>query len=126
MKTLPLTTAVVAMLALAGCEQKTETVSTTAPDPMAAALANAPAVELPPAMTASVSFRCKDNSLAYVDFFAGGKMANLRTEKGGDIIHLTAENAGEPMTAEGGYALEGDQDNITLTTPAGGTQTCKH
>lgn len=125
MKILPLATAVIAMLALAGCEQKTETVSTTAPDPMAAALANAAPVELPPAMTASVSYRCEDNSLAYVDFFSGDKMANLRTEKGGDIIRLTAQNAGDPLTAEGGYKLEGDQTKITLTTPQG-TQTCKH
>jgi hypothetical protein len=125
MKTLPLTIAVIATLALAGCEQKTKTVSTVAPDPMADALANAAPVELPPAVTASVSYRCDDNSLAYVDFFAGDKMANLRTEKGGDIIRLKAENAGEPMTAEGGYKLEGDQEKITLTTPEG-TMTCKH
>jgi len=125
MKTLPLITAAIAMLALAGCEQKTETVSTIAPDPMAAALANAAPVELPPAVTASVSYRCDDNSLAFVDFFAGDKQANLRTEKDGDIIHLTAENAGDPLTAAGGYKLEGDESNITLTTPEG-TKTCKH
>jgi hypothetical protein len=125
MKTLPITTAVVAMLALAGCEQKTKTVSTIAPDPMAAELANAAPVELPPAVTASVSYRCDDNSLAYVDFFAGDKQANLRTEKDGDIVHLTAETAGDPLTAEGGYKLSGDEKSITLTTP-GGTKTCKH
>ncbi|HVI99611.1 MAG TPA: hypothetical protein VM657_11160 [Sphingomonas sp.] len=125
MKTLSLTAAAAAMLVLAGCQQKAETVDTTAPDPMADALANAPAVELPPAVKASVAFRCKDNSLAYVDFFSGDKQANLRTEKNGPMIHLTAENAGDPLTAEGGYKLTGNQSNITLTTPTG-TQTCKH
>src|SRR3546814_19528289 len=93
---------------------------------MAAELANAAPVELPPSMKASVAFRCKDNSLAFVDFFSGDKLANLRTKKDGEIIRLTAENAGDPLTADGGYKLTGDQNAITLTTPAGGTQTCKH
>ncbi|MCM8730724.1 hypothetical protein ACFO8O_07040 [Hephaestia sp. GCM10023244] len=125
MNTLSFTAAAAAILLLAGCQQKAETVDTTAPDPMAAELANAPAVELPPSMKASVAFRCKDNSLAFVDFFSGDKLANLRTKKDGEIIHLTAANAGDPLTNEGGYKLTGDQKSITLTTPSG-TQTCKH
>src|SRR3546814_18081795 len=73
MNTLSFTAAAAAILVLAGCQQKAETVTTTAPDPMAAELANAAPVELPPSMKASVAFRCKDNSLAFVDFFSGDK-----------------------------------------------------
>src|SRR3546814_4616849 len=65
MNTLSFTSAAAAILVLAGCQQKAETVTTTAPDPMAAELANAAPVELPPSMKASVAFRCKDNSLAF-------------------------------------------------------------
>ncbi len=126
MNTLSFTAAAAAFLVLSGCQQKAETVTTTAPDPMAAELANAAPVELPPSMKASIAFRCKDNSLAFVDFFSGDKLANLRTKKDGEIIRLTAENAGDPLTGDGGYKLTGDQNAITLTTPAGGTQTCKH
>src|SRR3546814_11259279 len=86
MNTLSFTAAEAAILVLAGCQQKAETVTTTAPDPMAAELANAAPVELPPSMKASVAFRCKDNSLAFVDFFSGDKLANLRTKKDGEII----------------------------------------
>lgn len=112
------------LLALAACKPTPETVTTTAPDPMASQLANAPAVELPPAMTASVTFRCKDNSLVYVDFFQGDKMAHLRTAKDATAVNLTAANAGDPLTAEG-YSLTGNQSNITLTQPGKGSLTCK-
>src|SRR3546814_14020097 len=85
MNTLSFTAAAAAILVLAGCQQKAETVTTTAPDPMAAELANAAPVELPPSMKASVAFRCKDHSLAFVDFFSGDKLANLRpTQEGED------------------------------------------
>ncbi|MFA5989531.1 MAG: hypothetical protein WC803_07995 [Sphingomonas sp.] len=119
-----LSAAALLLLPLAACDNKPETVTTTAPDPMAAELANSTKVELPPAMKASVTFRCKDNSLVFVDFFAGDKQVNLRPEKDAPPIKLTAPNAGEPMTAEG-YSLTGSPKAITLTQPNKGTLTCK-
>ncbi|TPG17662.1 hypothetical protein EAH79_00660 [Sphingomonas koreensis] len=127
MKTLPLIAAAAALsLSLAACKQKPEIVDTTAPDPMASQLANAAPIELPPAMTASVTFRCKDNSLVYVDFFKGGKLANLRTTKGGTPIQLKADAEGEPLTGDGGYAMTGDQDKIMLTQPGKGELSCSN
>ena len=86
---LALTAAVIALAALAACKPEPEEVSTTAPDPMASQLANAAPVELPPAIAASKSMRCGDNSLIYVDFFEGDKQVVLRTEKGGSPTLLT-------------------------------------
>ena len=120
---LPLLIAVPA-LALAGCsESEPEQIDTTAPDPLESQLANAAPVELPPAIERSVTFRCKDNSLAYVDFFDGGERVNYRPSTDESAIRLTAESDGAPFTGEG-YTITGDASQITLETPEGGTQTC--
>lgn len=111
-------------LPLVACEQKSEMVTSEAPDPQAEELAKAPPIPLPPSIKASVTFRCKDNSLAFVDFFSGNTQVNLRTAKEGAPIKLTAETAGEPYTADG-YSLTGTPDAITLTQPGKGTLTCK-
>lgn len=124
MKRSLLPAAAVALSLLAGCDQQTETVDSRSPDPMASQLANAAPVELPPAVKATSTFRCKDNSLVYVDFFAGDKLANLRTEKGGTAVALKAEEAGKPLTAEG-YSLTGNAKAITLTRPGKPAQSCK-
>lgn len=127
MKSIPLMTAAAALaLSLGACQKNQPTVvDSTSPDPMASQLANAAPVELPPVMTASVSFRCKDNSLAYVDFFKGNKQANLHPEKNSAPIVLKAENEGDPLTGSG-YSLTGDQDKISLTKPDGSTLDCHH
>lgn len=119
-------TAAAAMLVLplAACETKTETVTTTAPDPQAAELAKSAPVVLPPSMKASVTFRCKDNSLVYVDFFSGDTQANLRTAKEGTPVKLTADKAGDPMTADG-YSMTGTPKAITLTRPGKPSMACK-
>lgn len=125
MKSLPLMTAAAALaLSLGACkETKPTVVDTTSPDPMASQLANAAPVELPPAMTASVTFRCKDNSLAYVDFFKGNTQANVHPTKGATAVVLKADKDGDPLTG-GGYTLTGDQESIKLTKPDGTTLDC--
>lgn len=113
-----------ALLTLAACGPgKPEEVDTRAPDPQASELANAAPVELPPAVKASVTFRCKDNSLIYVDFFQGDTQANLKTAPDATPVHLTASAAGEPLTAEG-YSVAGTPKSITVTLPGKGAQTC--
>lgn len=111
-------------LALAACSGEPTTITTNgSQDEMAAELANAAPVELPPALTESKTYRCKDNSLVYVDFFAGDKQANIRTMKDGPPTVLRAETAGEPRVAEG-YSLTGGGESITLTVPGKASQTC--
>ena len=115
-----------ALFALSACNSKSETeVIDTNPDPMATELANAGAVELPPAIKAEKTMRCKDNSLVYVTFFQGDKQVFVRTEKDGTPTTLKAENAGDPLTADGGWKLTGTPENITLAQPGKGELTCR-
>jgi hypothetical protein len=88
-------------------------------------LANAAPVELPPAIKADKTFRCKDNSLVYVTFFQGDKLASIRTEQTGPVTRLTAPAAGEPLTADGGWTLTGTPASITVTVPGKPSQTCR-
>lgn len=116
--------AALAALPLAACQSEPETVTSVAPDPLADQKAAAAPVELPPAIRAQVSFRCRDNSLVYVDFFAGDRQVNFRTERGTPPTTLTAETAGGPYTAEG-YSVTGDAENITLKQPGKDELTCR-
>ena len=115
----------VALLALSACNNsdKAETVTLTAPDPMKAEIQNRAPIELPPAMKAEATMRCKDNSLVYVTFFEGDKMAVVKTAKDGPATKLTAEKAGDPLKAEG-WSMTGTPKSITLTAPGKGTLTC--
>lgn len=116
-----------ALLALSACnsEPQAPEVIDTNPDPMATALANAAPVELPPAIRAEKSMRCKDNSLVYVTFFEGDKQANVRTVQNGTPTVLRAPAAGEPLVAEGGWKLTGTPESITLEQPGKGSLTCR-
>ncbi len=120
----PIAFAAAALLSLAACENKPEEVDSRAPDPMAEALKNAPKVELPPAVAASKTLRCGDNSLIYVEFFQGDKQVTVRTEKGGTATMLKAPNAGEPYVADGGYKLTGTPKSVEVTLPGKGSKTC--
>lgn len=116
---------VVAAAALAGCNQSNR--SNAANEAEANAANAAAPVELPPSIVATKIYRCKDNSVVYVDWLSDGKSANFRAEKNGPATHLVAPVAGEKMTAEGGAALTGSATGgpITLERPGKGSQVCK-
>ena len=122
-RTLPLAAAA-ALLALSACSKPQPEVVDTNPDPMAAELANRPKVELPPAIKADKTFRCKDNSLALVTFFEGAKQANVRLKDGDTATVLRAPEAGQPYVAEGGWKLTGDESAISLESPGKPLRTC--
>ena len=113
---------VAALLSLAACKNQPEVVDTN-PDPMKDELAKAAPIEAPPMIQASRTYRCKDNSLVYVDFYTNNT-AQLRTEKGGPATALTAAEAGQPYTAEG-YSVSGNEAQVTITAPGKGSQSCK-
>ena len=95
-----LTLLVLGFTALAACNSESHTiVANEAPDPMAEQLANAPAVELPPAIAASKTYRCKDNSLLYIDWYSDGS-ARVKTEKGpgGTEVPAPVEGVQSPLT----------------------------
>ncbi len=121
-KLLPL----VLVVGLAACNQEDHTI-VAGPDfdreVNAAAEAN---IVLPPSITASASFRCADNTIVYVDWLSDGKSANLRTDKGASPTVVTAAEAGKPLTAEGGYSLDGAQNakSVKIALPGKSAQTC--
>jgi len=123
-----LTIALLAAAALAGCNK------TPAANDIANAEANAAnasatanvAADMPPAIAASKIYRCKDNSVAYVDWLAGDMTADIRDEQAGNPTRLTAAKAGDALKADG-YALIGlpTAKTVTITRPGKGEQACK-
>jgi len=116
--------AVAALFALSACNPPEPEVVDTNPDPMADQLANAAPVELPPSVKESVSYRCKDNSIVYVDILADGS-ANLRAEKTDIPTRVKAEEPGKTLTAEGGYSLSGTGETVEIAMKGGNAQSCK-
>lgn len=118
----------VAVLALTGCNSSDHTIVAGGPadDPDSAVAANGP-VELPPTIAASKVYRCADNDVVYVDWLSDGKSANIRTEQNGAPTHVVAAEAGQPMTAAGGYSLNGTASAATakIAVPGQSEETCK-
>ena len=116
--------AVAATLTLAACQQEPEVIET--PDPQAEALKNAPPVELPPAIVASRTYRCKDNSLVYIDFMSNDT-AFVRKEKGGEppLATVTAEQPGGEYKSADGYTVSANSEQINYSAPGKGSQSCK-
>lgn len=114
-----------ALLALSACGSDEPEVVGGRPDPMADQLNNAAPVELPPMVKESHSYRCKDGSLLFVDYMSDDKTANVRTEKNGAPTVLKAPEVGQPYSAEGGYALSGGGEAVSVTLPGKGEQSCK-
>lgn len=118
---------IIAGAALVACKQET-IVANEAPDPMAAELANAAPVELPPAIEASKTYRCKDNGLVRIDWLQGGKGAYVHGDGQTQTYVKPAEGVTDgPFTAEGGYSLTGTAtaSSVSLTLPGKGSQACK-
>jgi hypothetical protein len=121
-KTLLTAAALAASLSIAACQNEPELVDTN-PDPQAAELAKVAPVEAPPMIQASRTYRCKDNSLVYIDFYTNNS-AQVRSEKGGPATTVTAPAAGQAYVAEG-YSVSANAPQISLTAPGKGTQSCK-
>ena len=89
-----------AAAALAGCNKQSQTIT---PDQTGDNIAaNAP-VALPPSITSSKSYRCKDNNLVYIDWMSDG---TARVKK-------TREEVGTAVTP--GTDLKGDPKAATIT-----------
>jgi len=97
-----LTLPAVAALALAACNKEDSTIVSGPADPMAEQLNNAAPVTLPPSIKASKTYRCKDNSLAYVDWLSDGT-ARVKASKT-DVGAAPAEGA-----------LTGDASSASIT-----------
>ena len=71
--------ALLAAAALAGCNKEDHTIVAGGPaDDDANRVAANANVELPPSIASSKIYRCKDNSVVYVDWMSDNKTANVR------------------------------------------------
>ncbi len=119
--------AVAAVLFLSACDSGSQQAAPPPPSNDAAMAEDAPvtnaAVVLPPSLAASRTYRCKDNSLVYVDFYSDNVTADLKTDKDGAVTKLTAPEAGKPLTG-GGFTVSGNETTTTITQPGKGSQSC--
>ncbi len=122
-KTRYLAASIAAVLGLAACSSEPETITFNDYDPQAAALKNAAPVELPPAVQVSRTYRCRDNSLVYADFYTNDTVRIRLGSRSADPVELTAEGGNPPYMAEG-YSLSADAEEVRFTAPGLGTQTC--
>ena len=113
---------VAASLLLSACKNEPEVVDTN-PDPMKDELAKAAPVEAPPMIQASRTYRCKDNSLIYVDFYTNNT-ARAKTTKEGQATTLTSTDGKAPYTAEG-WSVGANSPQTTIAAPGKGAQSCK-
>lgn len=119
--------ATAALLPLAACNSQKAADASAANAANAAneaAASNAVAAEMPPSIRADKTFRCKDNSLAYVTFFQGDTQAVVKDQQDGPATVLKAGKTGDPLTAEGGWKLTGDETGVMLTRPGKAAISC--
>lgn len=117
-----------AVAALAGCNKENHTIvaGPDTGDNAANSVSKTP-VALPPSVTASKVYRCADNKVVYVDWLSDNKSANLRTDKDASPTQVTSAAAGKPMTAAGGYSIEGSSSgaSVKIAVPGHPAQSCK-
>jgi hypothetical protein len=115
-----------AAAALAGCKENHTIVAGGEPgDPQANSTANAN-VQLPPSIVATKLYRCADNSVVTVDYLSDNKSANVHAGKEGASTKVVGVEAGKPMTADGGYSVEGSptSSSAKIAVPGHASQTC--
>ncbi len=112
---------VAASAALLACEKETIVEGGNEPAPVVDSN-----VVLPPSITATKIYRCKDGSVVNIDWLSDELTANFRGEKTEAPVQLKAAAPGEPMIADG-YSLTGNAmaESITITRPGMGAQSCK-
>ena len=111
------------LLSLGACKEQTIDPNVDAQANAANSANAAASVEAPPMIQASRTYRCKDNSLLYADFYTNDTV-QVRAKKDEPGTTLTAAAAGQPYTAEG-YSLSANSEQITYSAPGKGSQSCK-
>jgi hypothetical protein len=115
-----------AAAALAGCNKESHTIVAGPPgDNESNVAANGP-VALPPSIVATKLYRCADNSVVTVDYLSDNKSANVHVGKETTSTQVTAPAPGQPMTAPGGYSVEGSAtgSSAKIAVPGHSAQTC--
>jgi len=120
---------IAASLLLSACNSEPEVIQAN-PDPQEKELAKAAPVTLPPAIKATKTYRCKDNSLVYVTYLADDMTAMVRDkQEEPPVATLKAPAPGQAFVGEGeagkGFKLSGSGDTVTYDSPDAGSQSCR-
>lgn len=112
-----LSLAIVAAAALAGCDQSDHNLTAQGPyDPQANAVADTSSVTLPPSIAASKTYRCKDNSLLYVDWYSDGSArVKASPNEAGTLVPATPAEAAANATAAAPPPLQGTAESASIT-----------
>ena len=123
----PLILALAAAAALAGCNKENHTIVAGGPQEEPENTVAEANVTLPPSIAASKVYRCADNDVVYVDWMSDGKTANVRIKKDAPPTQVVAAEAGQPMTAAGGYSVSGKPDaaSVRIAVPGQKEESCK-
>jgi hypothetical protein len=121
----PLLLALAAAAALAGCHKHTIVAGGPPSDTDTNTAKNAN-IQLPPSIIATKLYRCADNSVVTVDYLSDNKTANVHTGKEGNATQVATAEPGKPMTAAGGYSVEGSptSSSAKIAVPGHPSQTC--
>ena len=108
-----------AVLLVSACKNEPEAMNTGTNDPMAAELANAAPPPPLPMIKSSHPYRCKDNSLIFVDFMTDDVSANYKADKEAPFVALKAPEKGKPfVSADGKTTVTGGGEAITFNGQA--------
>ena len=115
-------------LTLAACNVEPTVVTADKPaDPIGNQAKAVPPAELPPAIVATHTYRCKDNSLVHIDWLQDGKGTNIRLDKASAPTQLKPGADGKPPFTAEGYSLTGAEadTSVTVATPEKAAQSCR-
>ena len=113
--------AVAAAAFVAGCDNSDHTIvaGPASNDPMANAVENLQNVELPPAIVASHAYRCKDNSLVYLDWLSND---SARVKASRNEVGTTVTKGADGSYTGEGQSVTGSAADETITING---QSCK-
>jgi hypothetical protein len=78
---------------------------------------------LPPSILKSRTYRCRDNSVVYVDFFTDNTAA-VRTEQTGMPTKLQSQSGNPPFTADG-WSVSANAEQAEIALPGKAGQSCR-
>lgn len=115
--------ALAALLSLAACDSQPQKVGRP-DDPQAEALKNRPAVQLPASIQESRTYRCRDNSIVYVNVLTDGTV-NVRSVEDEPPSNVLRRQTPEGPFVGDGFSLSGTGPDVTFSSPDVPQQTCR-
>ena len=108
----PLLLTLIAAAAIAGCDNNGQTIVAGPDGTDNSAEVNLADVELPPSIVASHAYRCKDNSLVYIDWLSND---TARIKQDRSEVGMTVTKGEDGAYTADGQRLTGDPKAASIT-----------